>query len=335
MTKLRFYCRINTNLSWAFFLWTLVITVGFIYVSWCNNQNFVASQERIIKAHRTMLIMTDSLCRESQLKLLEAHADSALLANAANIIQKDWLSASDTQTREDTRNLLELEFNKIQHEYDVLALWGGILTIVFLIFTFYSLSKSDEINRQSQEIAENIRRIHSKVTSINEEIENTRKKVVANEKGLASKIENAATNAASKALHECNNKLTALSQSVGKLGTKIAEFPATVDNEYQHLTELKDQHLTEVQSALETVRTIHSSITNTVEQIKHSMEQTFNDELEKAITNITGSVKTLENRIKHAEEQFTDYAAQLSGSQEIHIEDDLQDNKDNIETIEP
>lgn len=56
-----------------------------------------------------------------------------------------------------TNELLELHFYRIQHEYTVLALWAGILMIVFLIFSFYSLYKTDDITKQGKESLKEIK----------------------------------------------------------------------------------------------------------------------------------------------------------------------------------
>lgn len=50
-----------------------------------------------------------------------------------------------------TRDLLELQYAKIQHEYESIQIWYGILTVIFLIFSFYSLYKVDDIIRQGKD----------------------------------------------------------------------------------------------------------------------------------------------------------------------------------------
>jgi hypothetical protein len=60
------------------------------------------------------------------------------------------------QIQNDTKNQLSLEFNKLQNEYFTLQLWGGILTIVFLIFTFYSLFKTDDLMKQGRDSVNDI-----------------------------------------------------------------------------------------------------------------------------------------------------------------------------------
>ena len=52
---------------------------------------------------------------------------------------------------ESSKDLLELQSTKIQSDFTVLSLWAGILMIVFLVFSIYSMFKTDEILRQSRE----------------------------------------------------------------------------------------------------------------------------------------------------------------------------------------
>lgn len=52
---------------------------------------------------------------------------------------------------QETKDLLEIEFAKIQHETESLQIWCGILTVVFLIFSFYSLFKTDELVQQGRD----------------------------------------------------------------------------------------------------------------------------------------------------------------------------------------
>lgn len=53
--------------------------------------------------------------------------------------------------RDEIRNLLQLEFNKMQNEYEALELWAAILTVVFLIFSFYSFFKTEHLEEQGHQ----------------------------------------------------------------------------------------------------------------------------------------------------------------------------------------
>lgn len=86
----------------------------------------------------------------------------------------------------ESKSLLELEFNKIQNEYDTLALWGGILTIVFLIFSFYSLFKTDDLVKQGRNGLDKMYSIQEKADTI---IEEQKTKAEDSLKALRSKTE--------------------------------------------------------------------------------------------------------------------------------------------------
>lgn len=50
-----------------------------------------------------------------------------------------------------TKAMIDLHLDKIEHEYSNITMWGAILTILFLVFSFYSLYKIDELIKQGQE----------------------------------------------------------------------------------------------------------------------------------------------------------------------------------------
>ena len=87
------------------------------------------------------------------------YTKAIISTSVSELAYKDWIKELNTtlsqkaivQTQLESKSLLELEFNKIHSEYNALALWGGILTIVFLIFSFYSLFKTDDLVKQGRD----------------------------------------------------------------------------------------------------------------------------------------------------------------------------------------
>lgn len=55
--------------------------------------------------------------------------------------------------QESVKSMMEMEYAKIQNEYESQEIWIGLITIVFLIFSFYSMMKSEQFERQCQEDA--------------------------------------------------------------------------------------------------------------------------------------------------------------------------------------
>ncbi len=76
-----------------------------------------------------------------------------------------------------TRDLLELQYAKIQHEYESIQIWYGILTVIFLVFSFYSLYKVDDIVKQGKDGLKDLDLIKDKadgkIKSLGDEIDKT------------------------------------------------------------------------------------------------------------------------------------------------------------------
>lgn len=93
-----------------------------------------------------------------QKQAIASYVESAVLAASMQLPYSSLIDELDASVRAvqianiqaETKALLELEFNKIQNEYETLALWAGILTIVFLIFSFYSMFKTEELLKQGR-----------------------------------------------------------------------------------------------------------------------------------------------------------------------------------------
>lgn len=169
-----------------FLVLTTIFTILIVFAIILMHINFANSQQIIIETHNEHLAKTEACFAgiydrlrnepincDSLILALERDRDLAKkitnyssvknliveLANnmsyrtMADELKKDSLlinrQLADSQHA--TNELLELNFNRIQHEYTVLALWAGVLMIVFLIFSFYSLYKTDDIAKQGKD----------------------------------------------------------------------------------------------------------------------------------------------------------------------------------------
>ena len=82
-------------------------------------------------------------------------ADSTISPFTAIVLNQVLTEASEAlrqqETDQKTLHLLELEFAKIQDGYEVLNLWCALLSVVFLIFSFFSIFKANEMTRQGED----------------------------------------------------------------------------------------------------------------------------------------------------------------------------------------
>lgn len=69
------------------------------------------------------------------------------------------LSAERTLLNGQTKNMIDLHLDKIEHEYSNITMWATIMTLVFLVFSFYSMFKLEEYIQKSKETYKDIIKI--------------------------------------------------------------------------------------------------------------------------------------------------------------------------------
>ena len=74
-----------------------------------------------------------------------------------------------------TKSMIDLHLNKVEHEYSNLTIWAAILTILFLVFSFYSIYKMDELLQQGNEGVKDIRSLMKDGEILIEKLEATSK----------------------------------------------------------------------------------------------------------------------------------------------------------------
>lgn len=116
-------------------------------------------------------------------------------------------------------SLLQLEVDKIQQSMIILSVWAGVMMIVFLVFSLYSMHRSDELEKESRE----------SLTRIQEEANVARQRADASLKEIAWK---------SKA------ELEMLSKKIAQSGKEYEEMAAAKQKEF-------DEKLTEYQQSLD------------------------------------------------------------------------------------
>ena len=153
----------------------------------CMNHSYKNGQQRILMSYKESLALIDSLQkqnedalnrvlseREQTIKkiLSDTLVDSiqGLCPKQKDAVRKYVRPYLEVTTREldvkekiksdpnheykllrdEIRSLLQLEFNKIQNEYEALEIWAAILTVVFLIFSFYSFFKTEKLEEDGR-----------------------------------------------------------------------------------------------------------------------------------------------------------------------------------------
>lgn len=124
--------KLSHNILVAFFSAALLCCGLYGFVIYLHNGHIVEGQNRIIRIYN------------SQMNKMEP---SKLSMNMRDSQREKEMSAF----HEEVKSLLELEYNRIQNEFEAIEIWTGILTVIFLIFSFYSLFKTEQLENQSRD----------------------------------------------------------------------------------------------------------------------------------------------------------------------------------------
>lgn len=139
------------------FIVSLLIIVGYL---WHSSITFKDSQERIVNEHLEHLANADSIFCDIKKVILSN--DSGTIANAPVLlaqIQSDsaLMRREIMLSQEEKMNLVALHIDKIDNDYSQIGIWGGILSIIFLIFGFFAIFKIEETKAEAKNTLEDVK----------------------------------------------------------------------------------------------------------------------------------------------------------------------------------
>ncbi len=108
--------------------------------------------------------MQDSIYNTNNIELLYAEYDKLLKDDSLRLCKERALLEMQT------KSMIDLHLNKVEHEYSNLTLWAAILTILFLVFSFYSIYKMDELIQRGNEGVKDIRNLKKSSEDIIEKL---------------------------------------------------------------------------------------------------------------------------------------------------------------------
>ncbi len=135
----------HTSYKWQFIGSLLVVSIvamigfGFLSVSYHNRL------DRIEEIQRNDCKQISQLLSSSNMNKWAITKENGKIAD------------SFEKHEERMQSLLEMEFEKLQNDFNFISLWAGLITIVFLIFSIYSIFKTDEMLKKSEKVYEDIK----------------------------------------------------------------------------------------------------------------------------------------------------------------------------------
>lgn len=132
------------------FIVTLIIFVSYLCYS---TKTFKDSQEKILTEHLKHVAKADSIFCDIK-KVILSH-DSGMIVNASILLsqlQNDsaLFRREILLSQDEKSNLVALHIDKIDNDYSQIGIWGGILSIIFLIFGFFAIFKIEETKAEAK-----------------------------------------------------------------------------------------------------------------------------------------------------------------------------------------
>lgn len=244
----------------------VVITLSLLIAYLCHSTKILAeSQERIVTEHVRHIATVDSLFYEMKEVILSN--DSGKIANAPVLLsqlQKDsaLFKREILLSQEEMNNLVELHIDKIENDYAQIGIWGGVLSVIFIIFGFFAIFKLEETKSDAQ-------RILNDVIKKGEEAKNqiVQLQSQASElNGILNNIKQEGTTLYQNKAKEFNDLLTNLTQQLAQANqdsTKIQEIRKEIEEKsgnYQMSLDAMEKQLKQYEALSITIHEVLDKI---------------------------------------------------------------------------
>lgn len=127
-------------------------------------KSVLANTQHLSKAHskKLQLVIENHF---NQVEQLHNKYEEKLLRDSLRLCTERELLDGQTKT------MIDLHLNKVEHEYSNITIWAAALTILFLVFSFYSIYKMDELIQQGDDGLKDIRRIRRESEQVKNQVE--------------------------------------------------------------------------------------------------------------------------------------------------------------------
>lgn len=221
----------------------LILLVSYL----CHStKTLTESQERIITEHVRHIAKVDSLFFD--LKEVVLSSDSDKIINAPVLLsqlQKDSavFKREILLSQEEMSNLVEMHIDKIENDYAQIGIWGGVLSVIFIIFGFFAIFKIEESKSEAKDVLNEVKELGRN---------------------------------ASKEVEKLQNQATNLDSSLTKIRQDSNTFLETKTKELQSLVETETkarEELGEITKLLEEVKAKNAQYVWSIETMHDQMKQ--------------------------------------------------------------
>lgn len=238
------------------FLWfvigaTLAIAVLFGVLAYSYHNSLT----EIVKIHEGYSSnLTKTIDKISQKK------DSCVYVN-------EQLSVTIKEQMQNVQALLQIQSTKIQSDFTLLSVWSGLLMIVFLIFSIYSIFKTDELMKQGREGLRAIEESKNKADGYVKQID---KKVDIE----IQKVSSAAENEIRRITQETSTSLDQFKEQVDK---DKNDFNKVVDTKAEQFNSVYEDYVKKLEEASKQQNNLFSVLINAAKNIQPEEQESENN----------------------------------------------------------
>lgn len=219
---------------------TAILTDSLIRLSLGTNQRLSAEQYR----HLYEIIS----CHFEGITLLHEKYDSKIQRDSLLLITERQVLEGQVKT------MLDLHLNKIEHEYSNITLWAAVLTILFLVFSFYSIFKMDDLVNQGNEGVREIRQLKrdggvtiQEISDKGEKILKENDALIEDTKSKLSNFMNSQQQIVSETLSAIHTEIRKIKQESERFSREVAEVSEQVEKMHNDSVRALKENLSQIQ----------------------------------------------------------------------------------------
>lgn len=246
------------------FIATLIIFIGYLYLS---SETFKGSQMKIVNEHIKHIEKVDSIFHDMKTVILNNDSGTIVKTPALlSQLQKDSaLFKREIQlSQSEMQYLVTLHIDKIDNDYSQIGIWGGILSIIFLIFGFFTIFKIEETKTEAKNVLDDVKEQKKIATAEIDELQNQ--------------------------ASELNNSLTSIRQKGDTfIADKTTEFNKLVESTY-NTQKLSNERLERIDMLLENVENKNKQYNWSIETMEKQTKQL------ETLLNMLGNISNKEGK---------------------------------------
>ncbi len=302
------------NKSWAWFaVICTVMTIATVGAFWCWHGSNASRQERIFEVYNKNIENAHNLLKGARKELLDSlRSNPEILLADYDSMERLTKIAEKLSEDHTAASLLEVEANKIQNQYEALGVWAAVITIVFLIFSFYNLFKSEELQREGRAALRTLRDLETKAKDSSNEISNFQtkgyEKLDEFEKKKEEKFNSFKDDAQSK---------------IDEIEKQLSPLENNIKNILKEIEEVKDKNRSELDKTYEDEKLkLQQFIENEAKRLVETTK-TENQKIELEIKSLETQVMGLDDKLKKIQNS-SDIKNDINGDVALEVKTNAQ-----------